>query len=103
MAIYRRKRTLQNLISDIDVDVIPLEFVKNVKCVLQDGTTVVLDQPELEKESPTDVETMIQGLTFFDSIADLHIQIDFDRVEEDVEQKVSKLFKGTNDKSDNSL
>ena len=103
MAIYRRDRHFQNMMNDIEVETIPLRFVRNINCVLQDGTTVVLGQGDFDENCKQDLESMIKDLEFFDAISDLRISIDFDKVEADVEEHVTQILKRIDDQSNPSM
>lgn len=103
MAIYRRDRHFQNMMSEIEVETIPLRFVRNVNCVLHDGTTVVLGQSDFDEDCKEDLESMIKDLEFFEAISDLRISIDFDKVEADVSEHVTQILKRIDDQSNPSV
>jgi hypothetical protein len=86
MAIYQRDRDFHQMFADIEVDVVPLRFVKDITCHLNDGTKVVLHESDFTQEEleTGDIETIIRGLHFYDSLTDLQVRIDYDRVEKDV-------------------
>lgn len=93
MAIYQRDRDFQQLFSEINVDIIPLRFVKEITCVLTDGTKVVLEESDFSvEENGDDLESMIKDLEFYDQLADLRIHIDYARVERDVSSEVAKIL-----------
>lgn len=94
MAIYQRDRNFYRIFSEVDVDVVPLKFIKDITCILGDGSTVVLDSTDFSKEpEDSDLETMIKGLSFYEQVADLKILIDYEKVEQDVESEVAKLLR----------
>lgn len=107
MAIYHRERHFQSIINDLDVETIPIRFIKDVTCDLRDGTTVVLQQEDLKGKSLTsrNIEAIVKDLDFFDMLEDLKIRIDFEKVEVDVVREVSDLLdqKDQNDQSDISV
>ena len=103
MAIYRRDRNFQNMMSEIEVDTIPLRFVRDINCVLQDGTKLVLGQQDFDQDCKEDLESMLKNLEFFESITDLRISIDFDKVEADVSEHVTQLLKRIDDQSNPSV
>lgn len=98
MAIYQRDRDFHRLFSEIDVDVVPLKFVKDITCILADGSKVVLHECDFADEAAKGdhIEQLLRGLTFYESLTDLSIRINYDRVEEHVVVDVDKILKKTN-------
>lgn len=92
MAIYQRDRDFHQIFSEINVDIIPLRFVKNITCVLVDGTKVVLEESDFPADENDNLETMIKDLDFYDQLADIRIHIDYARVEHDVSLEVAKIL-----------
>jgi hypothetical protein len=94
MTIYQRDRDFHQMFAEIDVDVVPLRFVKDITCFLNDGTTVILSESDFTQEElkTGGVETIIRELTFYDNLTDLQIRIDYDRVEKDVVIDVENLL-----------
>lgn len=93
MAIYQRDRDFHQIFSEINVDIIPLRFVKTITCLLTDGTKVILEEGDFEvDETHDDLESMIKELDFYEQLADLRIHIDYARVEHDVGLEVAKIL-----------
>ncbi len=93
MAIYQRDRDFHQIFSEINVDIIPLRFVKTITCLLTDGTKVILEEGDFEvDETHDDLESMIKDLDFYEQVADLRIHIDYARVEHDVGLEVAKIL-----------
>lgn len=100
MAIYQRDRNFYQLFSDINIDIIPLKFLKDITCILQDGTTVTMSKSEFRKFASDDdhLENLIKNLSFYNLLTDLKIRIDYDQVEQDVDNAVTRIFEA-NDQS----
>jgi hypothetical protein len=94
MAIYQRDRDFHQIFADIDVDVIPLKFVRDVTCYLNDGSTVILKEADFTEDERTkgNLETLIKNISFYEQVADLKIRIDYGRVEQDVVVEVEKML-----------
>lgn len=94
MAIYQRDREFHRLFSEIEVDIIPIKFVRDITCYLLDGTTITLNENDLKKRYSDDgnLETVIKELEFYDELADLQIRINYDRVEKDVSVEVKNIL-----------
>jgi len=94
MAIYQRDRNFHQIFTEIDIDVIPLKFIRDITCYLTDGRKVVLDEKDFQNKSDDkDLETLIKNLGFYEQMSDLQIRINYDRVEKDVEADVARLLK----------
>jgi hypothetical protein len=95
MAIYQRDRDFHQIFADIDIDVIPLKFIRDVTCYLHDGTTVVLCEDDFTEDERTEgnLETLIRNISFYDQVNDLKIRIDYGRVEEFVHIDVNKILR----------
>jgi hypothetical protein len=91
------------MMNDIEVDIIPLQFVQDITCILSNGSTVILSQDDFDGTYNEDIESMIKSLDFFDSISDLSIRIDFDKVESDVSEHVTQILKRINDQSNSGM
>ena len=95
MAIYQRDREFHRLISEIAVDVVPLKFVRDITCVFGDGTKVVITEDDfaLEAEQGAHIEQLLRNLSFYEDMCDLHIRINYARVEEHVSLDVENILK----------
>lgn len=94
MAIYERDRDFKRIFNEIEVGVIPLRFIRDIVCYLNDGSEVTLDEEDIKKAGDADdVESLIRELHFFEMLTDLRIRIDYARVEEDVDGEVAKILK----------
>jgi hypothetical protein len=94
MTIYQRDRDFQQMFAEIDVDVVPLRFVKDITCFLNDGTSVTLSEGDFTQEEleTSGVESIIHELSFYNEMTDLQIRIDYARVEKDVVIDVENLL-----------
>ena len=94
MAIYQRDRDFHKLFSEINVDIIPLRFIQDITCYLNNGKKIVLDATDLQdpKIKSEHLEGLIKDLEFYELISDLSVRIDYGLVEADVEMEVNKLL-----------
>lgn len=94
MAIYERDRAFHRIFSEIDLDIIPLRFVKDITCHLSDGKKIILSKQDLigSDIENNDLESAIKSLEFYSEITDLQIQIDYDGVEHDVGLRVAQIL-----------
>jgi hypothetical protein len=106
MAIHKRQRQFQKLFGEIIIETIPLKFVRDITCNLDNGTTIVIGKDEIRRSSEkfNSVEEYIQSLEFFSILSDLRIRPDFSKVEKDIESQLSEIFSGTtDDKGDSGM
>lgn len=98
MAIYQRDRDFHRLFSEIDIDVVPLKFVRDITCHLGDGTKIVLEEKDFSEHDleHNDIENLVRNLEFYESLVDLSIRINYDRVEDDTRADVEKILNKLN-------
>lgn len=96
MAIFRRDRSFSKIFDEVDVETIPVHFIKQVRFIMDDNTEIIIDQDEMQKVDS--IEQLILGGSFRGNIVDMHIQLDYDSIEKDVTDNVNKLL--NNDKKD---
>jgi hypothetical protein len=94
MAIYQRDRNFHYLFSQIEVDVIPLKFVREVVCHLNSGKQIILTETDFSTKdlAEKDLESVIRELPFHTQMCDLSIRIDYHRVESEVNKKVASML-----------
>jgi len=95
MAIYQRDREFHKLISEINVDVVPLRFVQDITCILGDGSKVVINEDDFADEAAQGdhIESLLRNLTFYEDLSDLQIRINYARVEANVVIDVNNILK----------
>lgn len=92
MAIYTRERNFNRIIEDLNVNTIPLKFIKDITCLLTDGKELVLTKADFIKSKSESLESLIENLGLDSVLADLKIRVDFGKVEEDVKEQVTNLL-----------
>lgn len=94
MAIHQRDRNFHRYLAEIEIDVIPLKFIRDITCHLEDGSSVTLSEGDF---NPDDIENnhtenVLRNLDYFDNVIDVKIRIDYTRVEEIVSATVSTML-----------
>ena len=76
MAIYQRDRNFYKLFSEINVDIIPVRFIQDITCYLNNGTKLVMDESDLASHNAESdhLEGLIKELAFFEHISDLSVR-----------------------------
>lgn len=104
MAIYQRDRNFQHIIDEIEVETIPLRFVRGITCILNNGLQVDLEQSDfLASTDASDLEQFIKKLDFFEQLTDLKIRIDFTLVEKEASDQVTQILRKIDDQSNPSV
>lgn len=96
MAIFRRDRSFSKIFDEVDVETIPVHFIKQVRFIMDDNTEIIIDHEEMQKVDS--IEQLVLGGSLNGTIVDMQIQLDYDSIEQDVTSNVSKLL--NNDKKD---
>ena len=90
MAISRRDRSFSKIINEVDVETIPVHFIKRLKLFLDDGSIIVIDQEEVQKVDS--IEELLMSLHVASQITDMSIELDYDLIETDVTEQVTNLL-----------
>ena len=49
MPIHKKDRTFQNIVRDVDIDEIPLDYIERLILILDNGDRVIFDGDDLEE------------------------------------------------------
>ena len=90
MAISRRDRSFSKIINEVDVETIPVHFIKRLKLSLDDGSLYIIEQDEVQKASS--IEELLMSMAIASQIIDMSIELDYDGIELDVTEKVTNLL-----------
>lgn len=98
MAIHRRDRSFSKILDEVDVESIPVHFIKRLKLTLIDGRTVVIDKDDLQRVDT--IEELLMASSYVGEIVDMGIELDYDGIEEDVTDQVNRLLNYKDKKDD---
>ena len=90
MAISRRDRSFSKIINEVDVETIPVHFIKRLKLSLDDGSLYIIEQDEVQKASS--IEELLMSMAIASQIIDMSIELDYEGIELDVTEKVTNLL-----------
>ncbi len=96
MAISRRDRSFSKIINEVDVEKVPVHFIKRLKLSLDDGSLYIIEQDEVQKASS--IEELLMSMAIASQIIDMSIELDYDGIELDVTEKVTNLLNKDEDK-----
>ena len=110
MPIHKKDRSFQNIVRDVDIDEIPLDYIERLILVLQNGDRVIFEGEDLQDVDEPNIVLFIMsavddlGEDYGSPVCDVEIVIDYNRLEEEINKLTKNLLdKDTNDSSDTSV
>lgn len=89
MAIYRRDRNFAKIMGDVSMETVPVHFIQKLRLTLEDGTVVQFENHDLDQVET--IEEVLMG-DYPSPVVDMHIELDFEGIEEDVTEQVNQLL-----------
>lgn len=89
------------ILGDIDVKAIPLEYVSTLTISFKDGRSWILDiEEDIQGHHVTDIERQIKDLirNYEDSIENMDLRIDIKKVKKDIIKKTRSFLKSSDKK-----
>lgn len=105
MPIHKKDRSFQNIVSELEINSVPAEFLQQLSLVCENGERILFDKDTLDEivdsGQPNLVKTLIdiveqEGLE--KKITDVELVIDYKKLEQEVHIKTKELL----GKDDNS-
>lgn len=110
MPIRKKDRTFQNIIRDVDIGNVPLDFIERLILVLENGDRVIFEGDDIREIEEESIILFIMaavddlGEDYGSPVQDLEIVIDYTKLESEVRGLTEKLLdKDKNDQSDTSV
>jgi hypothetical protein len=109
MPIKKKDRSFQNIVREIEIDQVPVEYIDTLTVVLQNGDRVLFEGEDLEDIEADNIVGCIMAVA--DELGDEHgsnienieIVVNYADLEQDVSEKVNKLLNKKDDSSNTSL
>jgi hypothetical protein len=109
MPIKKKDRSFQNIVREIEIDQVPVEYIDTLTVVLQNGDRVLFEGEDLEDIEADNIVGFIMAVA--DELGDEHgsnienieIVVNYADLEQDVSEKVNKLLNKKDDSSNTSL
>jgi len=109
MPIKKKDRSFQNIVREIEIDQVPIEYIDTLTVVLQNGDRVLFEGEDLEDIEADNIVGFIMAVA--DELGDEHgsnienieIVVNYADLEQDVREKVNKLLNKKDDSSNTSL
>ncbi len=110
MPIRKKDRTFQNIIRDVDIGNVPLDYIERLILVLENGDRVIFEGDDIRDIEEESVILFIMaavedlGEDYGSPVRDLEIVIDYNKLESEVRGLTEKLLdKVDDDQSDTSV
>jgi hypothetical protein len=109
MPIKKKDRSFQNIVREIEIDQIPVEYIDTLTVVLQNGDRVLFEGEDLEDIEADNIVGFIMavadelGEEHGSNIENIEIVVNYADLEQDVSEKVNKLLNKKDDSSNTSL
>lgn len=106
MPINKKDRSFQNIVREIDIEKIPVEYVETMTLILANGDRIIFDGEDLEEIEDDNIVAFVMaaaeelGEEYGSAVENLEIVINYSRLEQEISDRTEKLLKGpSNDKS----
>lgn len=102
MPIHKRDRKFQKIVSEVDIDEVPSEYIEYISFLLENGDEVILEKDALHI---VDNENLFSFLAtavteisddYGSSVSDLQIVIDYKKLEKQVKELTKDLLEKKN-------
>ena len=111
MPIHKRDRSFQNIVRDVSIDEVPLDYIERMILVLENGDRVIFEGEDLQDVEEPNIVLFIMsamdelGEDYGSPVNDIEIVIDYNKLEEEINILTKKLLDKDNndDTSDLSL
>lgn len=110
MPIHKKDRSFQNIVRDMDIGEIPVDYIERLVLILQNGDRVIFEGEDLQDIDEPNIVLFIMsaveelGDDYGSPVSDVEIVIDYNKLEKDIKKLTKKLLdKDNNDSSDTSM
>ncbi len=107
MPIRKKDRTFQNIIRDVDIGNVPLDFIERLILVLENGDRVIFEGDDIREIEEESIILFIMaavddlGEDYGSPVQDLEIVIDYTKLESEVRGLTEKLLDKADDDQSN--
>ena len=104
MPIHKKDRSFQNIVSELEINSVPAEFLQELSLVCENGDRLLFDKDSLEEVIDSNENNFVKALIEIveqeglqKRITDVELVIDYKKLEKDVYKKTKDLL----EKNDN--
>jgi hypothetical protein len=94
--VHDRDQEWEDILEEIELTYLPIEYLKNIIVTFEDGTVWDIDVAGSQREQPIeDIEDSLDQLfsDYDDTIESVDFRLDIDRVKRDLSKRVSRFLK----------
>lgn len=108
MPINKKDRSFQNIVREIDIEKIPVEYVETMTLILANGDRIIFDGEDLEEIEDDNIVAFVMaaaeelGEEYGSTVENLEIVINYSRLEQEISDRTEKLLKGPTDDKRNT-
>jgi hypothetical protein len=98
MPIHKKDRTFQNIVRDVDIDEVPVEFIERLILVLENSDRVIFEGDDLrEIEEPNILMFIMSAVDelsadYGSPVSDIEIVVDYHRLEDQINSLTKNLL-----------
>jgi hypothetical protein len=98
MPIHKKDRTFQNIVRDVDIDEVPVEFIERLILVLENDDRVIFEGDDLrEIEEPNILMFIMSAVDelsadYGSPVSDIEIVVDYHRLEDQINSLTKNLL-----------
>ncbi len=91
MAIKKTDRSFEQIVNEVQMHEIPIEYIVNIKLTLMSGKTLILHQKDIKHVKTTN--ELLASVSKQDEIDDMQVILDYEKIRVNVEKQIRNLFK----------
>tara|TARA_B100000902_G_scaffold212882_1_gene202418 strand:- start:486 stop:782 length:297 start_codon:yes stop_codon:yes gene_type:complete len=92
MAIKKTDRSFEQIVNEVQMHEIPIEYIVNIKLQLVSGKNFTLHQKDIKHIKSTN--ELLKSVSKEDDIDDMQVVLDYEKIRINVEKQIRNLFKG---------
>lgn len=92
MAIKKTDRSFEQIVNEVQMQEIPIEYIVNIKLRLMSGKQLTLGQKDIKHVKNTN--ELLKSVSGGDEIEDMQVILDYEKIRINVEKQIHNLFKG---------
>lgn len=111
MPIHKRDRSFQNIVREVDIDKIPVEYIETLTLVLENNDRIIFDGNEISTIDEDNILALLVtvmdelGSEYDSPVSDVEFVINYKKIEEDIGSMTRALLskKDNDDTGDSSM
>lgn len=111
MPIHKRDRSFQNIVREVDIDKIPVEYIETLTLVLENNDRIIFDGNEISTIDEDNILALLVtvmdelGSEYDSPVSDVEFVINYKKIEEDIGSMTRALLskKDNDDTGDSGM